>query len=73
LPTIIININISKEELLKYYRGTAATITARASNGKTIRFPADSIRPFVSQFGVSGQFEIVYSDAGKLENIKKIS
>lgn len=58
--SIIVDIGISADEYLRWYRGEATTISVKARNGQRVAFPADALRPFVTTDGVSGAFEIIF-------------
>ena len=65
----IVELAISKKELLKYYRGTASQISALGSDGKTILFPVTAIQPFVTHEGVFGRFQLQVNSEGQLLKI----
>ena len=75
----IIALDISPAELLKYYRGSARTVLARALDGSRCRFPVDVLKPFVTHGGVKGKFALTVSqdgfesEGGKLIAIERIS
>jgi len=74
----IVALDISSEELLKYYRGNARNVLARAMDGTRCRFPVDALKPFVTHSGVQGKFRLtVQSDSnvdhgGKLIGIERV-
>jgi len=47
-------------------------VQARSTDGRSIRFPANILRPFVTQAGIHGAFRIRYDDKGKLQGIDKL-
>lgn len=49
-------LQISQQQFLRYYQGTATDIHVRSENGQTLRFPAKHMRPFVTANGISGRF-----------------
>ena len=63
---------ISAEEYLSYYQGSAKVVVARSDDNKTIRFPANAIRKFVTHDGIFGEFEIVFDENNKLIEIQSI-
>lgn len=65
----IVELAISKQELLKYYRGAASQISAVATDGQTILFPVTAIQPFVTHEGVFGRFQLQVNDQGRLLKI----
>lgn len=66
-------LNISAEQFLSYYRGNARNVIAKSMDGKTIQFPVEILRPFVTHSGISGVFIIRYDDNNKLVDIEKIA
>ncbi|MBI2792240.1 MAG: DUF2835 domain-containing protein [Gammaproteobacteria bacterium] len=73
MPSVIISLSISPNELLKYYQGAAQVVVAQSTTGQRVQLPASILRQFVSPSGIQGCFEIHYSEAGKLTEIVKIS
>lgn len=67
----VVNLNISSDELARYYRGEAGHIITRDENGRAIQFPAVAIRPFVTRDGVQGCFEIVTDADHRLKTIRR--
>jgi len=65
-------LELPRDEALRYYQGQASTVIARASNGQTIRFPAQHIRPFINAAGVSGVFRIRFDDNNKLIALDRV-
>lgn len=69
---IIINIDISADEYLKLYKGQAKDVVTRAMDGRTVRFPAAILQPFVQRSGVKGRFRIVFDSKGKFQGIERV-
>ena len=65
----IVELAISKQELLKYYRGAASQISAVATDGQTILFPVTAIQPYVTHEGVFGRFQLQVNSQGRLLKI----
>jgi len=65
-------LNISPEELLKYYSGKAGLVFTRALDGRSIQFPANILRPYVDKTGVHGYFLIEFDENNKFLSIKKL-
>tara|TARA_B100000035_G_C20792242_1_gene461711 strand:- start:379 stop:630 length:252 start_codon:yes stop_codon:yes gene_type:complete len=65
----IVELAISKQELLKYYRGAASQISAVSADGQTILFPVTAIQPFVTYEGVFGRFQLQVNSQGRLLKI----
>lgn len=73
MRTIRFNISITPDQLLKYYRGQARNVVTTDSKGMSITFPVEVIRPFVTQSGVSGSFEMTVDENNKFIDIKKVA
>lgn len=73
MPSVIISLSISPNELLKYYQGAAQVVVAQATTGQRIQLPVSILRPFVSPLGIQGSFKIQYAENGKLSEIIRIS
>lgn len=67
-----VNLRLSPEEYLRYYRGTAKVVYARDVQGRTVQFPANLLQRFVTQNGVDGLFEIQFTSGGKLIDIYRV-
>lgn len=65
-------LNISREEALRYYQGTARAVIVTTSDGQKLQFPAEHIRPFIDQTGISGQFSIEFDSNNKLMGLKRV-
>ena len=71
--SLIVPLAIDAEDYLRMYRGTAKDVLARATNGQTIRFPANILRPFVTRDGVHGRFRIHFDARGKFVAIDRLA
>lgn len=71
MPSIRFPLNISPDDYLAYYRGDAKQVAVRV-NGQTFAFPANRLRPFVTQAGVRGHFELNYDDNNKFVSLVKL-
>ena len=70
--SLIVDINISADELLKLYSGSANQVRAMARDGRSVRFPARILQPFVTRTGVQGSFRILFDRHHKFERIERI-
>lgn len=73
MPSLTVSLRIPKDELLRYYRGSAKTVIATATNGQTVRFPVEVLRPFVTRDGISGHFNLYFTTEGRFERIEKLN
>ncbi|MEC8444153.1 MAG: DUF2835 domain-containing protein [Pseudomonadota bacterium] len=70
---IVLDLNISADEYLRYYRGSARTVLATSVDGRNVRFPANVLQHAVTHDGVQGRFAIVFNDDGKFERIERLA
>lgn len=63
---LVVDLDITAEECLRYYGGAAISVLARARDGRLIRFPASALRDFVTEHGVQGTFELQCDANGRL-------
>ena len=66
------SLNLSKEQALRYYQGSARFVVVTAENGKRIQFPAEHIRSFIGASGIQGWFSIEFDGNNKLIAIRRI-
>ena len=65
-------LHIPAHEYQEFYSGTARHVAATASDGRTIRFPANILRPFINHDGIHGEFVIEFDDNNKFVAINRI-
>ncbi len=66
------NLNISREQALRYYQGTVRTVIVTAVTGQKVQFPVEHIRSFIDQNGIQGQFSIQFDKDNKLIGLNRI-
>jgi len=66
-------LDISQEEYLRNYRGTAHSVLVQAEDGRRVRFPAVSLRQFVTADGIRGRFEISLDENNSLKDIRRLA
>ena len=64
-------LSISEQQFLSYYRGEARVISVIAEDGRRVEFPADRLRPYIGREGVTGHFELQFTDAGKFVRLER--
>lgn len=69
---LIVDIRISRDDYLRWYRGAAQVIHARSRDGRSVRFPAQALQPYVSHNGVEGTFAIYFDENHKLVRVEKL-
>lgn len=73
MASIEFEIRISAEEYLKRYKGVARDVFTHAKDGRSIRFPASILQPFILHDGIRGCFRIHFNAEGKFERIERVS
>ncbi|MEH6472993.1 MAG: DUF2835 domain-containing protein [Halopseudomonas sp.] len=72
MQKITIDLRVSADEYLKFYRGEADVVTCRARDGRRIQFPVKILNPYLTRDGVSGSFEIQFDNHGKFQSIERL-
>lgn len=70
--SVTVTISISPEEYVKAYQAPGKTVWAVDGEGRSIRFPANILRPFVEHDGIRGSFRIEFNDQGKFSGIERV-
>ncbi len=65
-------LDISKDEYLRSYRGSAHSVLVQAEDGRTVRFPAVNLRQFVTADGICGRFEMSLDENNSLIEIRRL-
>ncbi len=66
------SLNLSSEEVKLYYSGEKKYVHVTGKYGRSIQFPANHIRQFVTNAGVYGEFEIKVDENNKLIEIRRV-
>ncbi len=66
------SLDLSPEDYLRYYRGSAQSVLVQAEDGRRIRLPAANLRPFLLEDGIRGRFEITLSEHNNLLDIRRM-
>ncbi len=69
---LIVDLNISKDEYLRWYQGSARTVVAKSRDGRKVSFPANALQPYVTHTGVSGTFAIYFDSQNKLQKVERL-
>lgn len=72
MPRYYFDLNISREEYLRYYRGAAVTVRVVDREGRGVRFPASALRSHVTPTGISGSFCLVTDEHHKLVRLERL-
>jgi hypothetical protein len=66
------SVQISQQEFLKYYQGTADYALVTSECGHRLRFPALRLRPFLSQHGINGRFALTVDKDNRFVSLQRI-
>jgi hypothetical protein len=69
--TFIFSLNITADKYKAYYQGQIQAIQVQSHDGRSIRFPANAIRQFVTADGVRGEFVMQVDANNKLIGISR--
>jgi len=69
--TFIVPLNIDADAYQKMYRGEAKYVIAHDAEGRSIQFPAESLRRFVTREGIKGVFIIQVDENNRLIDIQR--
>lgn len=72
MPRYEFHLQISAEQFLRVYQGTASHLVVRATTGQRVQLPAARFRPFVTPDGVSGHFVLVCDENHKCLELQRI-
>lgn len=72
MNAVFINLSISPDEYQRWYQGSAKDVLAYTVEGRSVRFPAHILRPFVTRNGIKGRFRISFDDQSRFQKIEKI-
>lgn len=72
VPEYRLHFQLSRDDYLRYYKGSASVIIAPAEDGTRVQFPASALRPYITTDGVSGSFLLVTDEKNKLVSLKKV-
>ena len=67
------HLTLSVEKYREYYAGNVKNVQVVAHDGRTIRFPANILQPFLTHDGVEGEFVINFDEQHRFVSIDKIA
>ncbi|EAR59825.1 DUF2835 domain-containing protein [Neptuniibacter caesariensis] len=73
MKSIVVDLYISPDKYKKLYQGLAQNVYTRATDGRSVQFPAHILQPFLLSDGIKGRFRINFDDRGKYLGIEKVS
>lgn len=67
------SIQISQEQFLRYYQGSAGAVQVYSECGQNLRFPASRLRPFLTHSGIHGRFQLTINADNRFVDLKQLS
>lgn len=72
MHSMIVDLHIPADEYLKMYQGVASSVRAMARDGRSIRFPARILQPYITREGITGSFLIYFDEEMKFRAIDRL-
>jgi hypothetical protein len=72
MPTLEFSLNLSPEEVIRYYRGEVRTAMATLDDGRTVQFPASALSRVVTEHGVHGRFQLIIDENQKFVDLQRL-
>ncbi len=72
MRSITVTLAINTQEFSRLYRGQARDVICTSKDGRTVQFPANALRQYLTHDGVYGDFEIFFTNDNKLAKIAKL-
>ncbi len=73
MRSFIFRVNITYQIFLQHYSGAASSVVVMTENGLKLQLPAVRLRPFLTQMGVKGRFQVAVDENNKLTTLTKLS
>lgn len=73
MQQIIVDVDISPDEWIKLYQGSATDVHTTARDGRSVRFPARILSRFYLRDGIQGSFRILFDDQGKFVSVERLA
>ncbi|MEA3545750.1 MAG: DUF2835 domain-containing protein [Thermodesulfobacteriota bacterium] len=66
-------LQISQQQFLRYYQGSARSVQVVSECGKRLHFPAVRLRPFLSHTGISGRFLLTIDSNNRFIDLQQLT
>ncbi len=60
MPELLIDLHLTSDQVLAYYRGQARNVRAQATTGQYVQFPASVLQRHVTAQGIHGRFRLEF-------------
>ena len=65
-------LNISTDDLMRVYTGSAQRLRVRSDEGPVIDIDANHLRSYTTRSGITGHFRLVISESNKFLRLERI-
>jgi len=72
MSKVVVSLAIAADEYVKLYQGSARSVYTKTIEGRSIRFPANILQPFITREGINGNFSIEFDHGNKFKTISRI-
>ncbi len=72
MSDILFSLSLTADEYLPYYQGIVKNVQVISHDGRTLRFPANVLRPFVTHGGINGTFVLEYDHNNKFKAVRRV-
>ncbi len=66
------SLHINQQEYLRYYQGSASSVQVTSECGKRLKLPANRMRPFMTQNGISGRFRLTIDANNRFLDLQQL-
>ncbi|MFT6388789.1 MAG: hypothetical protein ACJAUP_002172 [Cellvibrionaceae bacterium] len=72
MSNVIVSLTIAADEYIKLYQGSVRSVYTQTAEGRSIRFPANILQPFVTHEGIKGHFSIEFDQENRFKKICRV-
>jgi len=66
------SLQISQQQYLQYYQGTANAVQVVTETGQKVQFPAIRLRPFLTHTGIHGRFHLTIDNNNRFIDLQRL-
>jgi hypothetical protein len=72
MAVLTFRLSLTRDEVLRYYEGSARAVQARSTDGRSVQFPAAVLRRHVTPDGVHGTFRMMLDARNRLVSFERV-
>lgn len=72
MPSLVLDIALPAERFLAVYQGRANRVMLWSRDGRKVSLPAHHLKSFLQHEGIHGTFELEFSAAGELLELRRL-